>query len=120
MQTMSRNEKKDIKRRTADASRLDNFNDIGDIGEFEEMAELSKSITKSKKSSSSEGILEEGTTMNYSHLKASHCSNCVMHPPIPPLLLHTPSFFPSPSQSRRRKARYPWIVPMQPKHCREP
>ena len=60
MQTMSRNEKKDIKRRTADASRLDNFNDIGDIGEFEEMAELSKSITKSKKSSSSEGIIKEG------------------------------------------------------------
>lgn len=63
-QTMSRNEKKDIKRRTADASRLDNFNDIGDIGEFEEIAELSKSINKSKKSSSSDVFLEEGEIEN--------------------------------------------------------
>jgi hypothetical protein len=58
---MSRNEKKDIRRRTADASRLDNFNDIGDIGEFEELAELSKGINKGKKGSSAESLFEEGT-----------------------------------------------------------
>jgi hypothetical protein len=65
-QTMSRNEKKDIKRRTADASRLDNFNDIGDIGEFEELAELSKSINKGKKGTPN-GFTEEGksTTDDY-------------------------------------------------------
>lgn len=61
IQTMSRNEKKDIRRRTADASRLDNFNDIGDIGEFEELAELSKGINKGKKGSSAESLSEEGT-----------------------------------------------------------
>eukprot|EP01034_Spumella_vulgaris_P022961 gene22961-29146_t len=38
--TMSRKDKKDIKRRTADASRLDNFDDIGDVGDFEEIAKL--------------------------------------------------------------------------------
>lgn len=37
---MSRKDKKDIKRRTAEASRLDNFDDIGDIGDFEEMSKL--------------------------------------------------------------------------------
>ena len=58
---MSRNEKKDIRRRTADASRLDNFNDIGDIGEFEELAELSKGINKGKKGSSAESISGEGS-----------------------------------------------------------
>jgi U3 small nucleolar RNA-associated protein 3 len=37
---MSRKDKKDIKRRTADANRLDNFDDIGDVGDFEEIAKL--------------------------------------------------------------------------------
>lgn len=58
---MSRDEKKAIKRRTADASRLDNFNDIGDIGEFEELAELSKGISKgSSKKDQSDGFDFEG------------------------------------------------------------
>ena len=39
---MSRKDKKSIRKRTAEASRLDNFNDIGDIGEFEALSELSK------------------------------------------------------------------------------
>lgn len=59
-QTMSREEKKSIKRRTADASRLDNFNDIGDIGEFEELAELSRGIKKGTKDVSADGFAEEG------------------------------------------------------------
>ena len=67
LQTMSRNEKKDIRRRTADASRLDNFNDIGDIGEFEELAELSKGVNKSKKGSSAESLSEEGTHYSQSN-----------------------------------------------------
>ena len=60
-QTMSRDEKKNIKKRAADASRLDNFNDIGDIGEFEELAELSRGI-KGAKAGVSEGLGEEGKT----------------------------------------------------------
>ena len=67
LQTMSRNEKKDIRRRTADASRLDNFNDIGDIGEFGELAELSKGINKSKKGSTAESLSEEGTPYSQSY-----------------------------------------------------
>jgi U3 small nucleolar RNA-associated protein 3 len=39
---MTRKEKQSIKRRSTDAARLDNFNDIGDIGEFEQLAELSR------------------------------------------------------------------------------
>ena len=56
---MSRDEKKNIKKRAADASRLDNFNDIGDLGEFEELAELSRGI-KGAKGGVSEGLGEEG------------------------------------------------------------
>lgn len=37
---MSRKDKKDIKRRTAEASRLDNFDDIGDIADLETMDKL--------------------------------------------------------------------------------
>jgi hypothetical protein len=37
---MSRKDKQSNKRRTAEASRLDNFDDIGDIGDFEEIAKL--------------------------------------------------------------------------------
>lgn len=59
-QTMSREEKKSIKRRTANASRLDNFNDIGDIGEFEELAELSRGIKKGTKGLSADEFAEEG------------------------------------------------------------
>jgi hypothetical protein len=40
---MSRKEKQSNKRRSAEASRLDNFDDIGDIGDFEEVAKLASS-----------------------------------------------------------------------------
>ncbi|KAJ1439404.1 Sas10/Utp3/C1D family-domain-containing protein [Ochromonadaceae sp. CCMP2298] len=39
--TVSRKDKKDIKKRTTESSRLDNFDSMGDVGAFEELAKLS-------------------------------------------------------------------------------
>jgi hypothetical protein len=106
-QTMSRNEKKDIKRRTADASRLDNFNDIGDIGEFEELAELSKSINKGKKGVPN-GFAEEGKATDTDWQLSIVCAVI--------LLTRVISYH----QSKRRvKEKHPWTVATLPKPCRE-
>ncbi len=43
LQTLSRQDKKQMKKRAAAGDRLDNFDDIGDIGEFERLAELTSS-----------------------------------------------------------------------------
>lgn len=47
---MSRKDKKDIKRRTRDASRIDNFEDIGDFGDMEEISKLTSGADDSGKS----------------------------------------------------------------------
>lgn len=44
--TLTRKEKKSIKKRTAEATRLDNFDDIGDVGDFEEIVQLSAGRNK--------------------------------------------------------------------------
>lgn len=58
--TMSRKEKKTIKKRTAEASRLDNFDDIGDIGDFDEIAKLSSIASDGVISAAKRGIDDDG------------------------------------------------------------
>ena len=58
--TMSRKEKKTIKKRTAEASRLDNFDDIGDIGDFDEIAKLSSIASDGAISAAKRGIDDDG------------------------------------------------------------
>jgi hypothetical protein len=59
--TMSRKEKKTIKKRTAEASRLDNFDDIGDIGDFDEIAKLSSIASDGAISAAKRGKDDDGS-----------------------------------------------------------
>lgn len=72
--TMSRKDKKDIKRRTAAAQRLDNFADIADVGDFEELSDLANKMSRrdaSSATSSSSSKLDKKSMENKSRITSA-------------------------------------------------